>query len=390
MSSSSTSSPNSSAAPTSSSSFVINGSSTSLHNLHLNNIGQQQQQLIDPNRYNSLDYFELSGKLGKGQFSEVLKAKNKMTGRTVAIKKIELDLMKNKKAREDCRKEIDLLKQLQHENIIRYFCSFIVADQSKEYLMIVLELAEAGDLSRLLRTFKKNFRLLPERSIWKYFVQISRAIAYMHSRSIMHRDIKPANVFISSGGIVKLGDLGLGRFLSMETMNLSTFKKGMVFSIVGTPYYMSPERMNESGYSFKSDIWSLGCVLYEMAALQSPFFGEKQNLLALVRKISKCEYPPIPSNIYSQHLKLTVSNCICANPARRFDARDVLTVAEHMHSHFSSISKSQQKIHSAPHLITNTTTTTIRQPQPVRRIQVSSNRSPTTLPQLGGRQNTQL
>jgi len=64
-----------------------------------------------------------------------------------------------------------------------------------------------------------------------------------------------------------------------------------------------------------------------MAALQSPFFGEKQNLLALVRKISKCEYPPIPSNIYSQHLKLTVSNCICANPARRFDARDVLTVA---------------------------------------------------------------
>uniref|UniRef100_A0A915N7B8 NEK6-subfamily protein kinase n=1 Tax=Meloidogyne javanica TaxID=6303 RepID=A0A915N7B8_MELJA len=306
MSSSSTSSPNSSAAPTSSSSFVINGSSTSLHNLHLNNIGQQQQQLIDPNRYNSLDYFELSGKLGKGQFSEVLKAKNKMTGRTVAIKKIELDLMKNKKAREDCRKEIDLLKQLQHENIIRYFCSFIVADQSKEYLMIVLELAEAGDLSRLLRTFKKNFRLLPERSIWKYFVQISRAIAYMHSRSIMHRDIKPANVFISSGGIVKLGDLGLGRFLSMETMNLSTFKKGMVFSIVGTPYYMSPERMNESGYSFKSDIWSLGCVLYEMAALQSPFFGEKQNLLALVRKI------------------------------------------------------------------------------------ISSNRSPTTLPQLGGRQNTQL
>nr|CAD2202829.1 unnamed protein product [Meloidogyne enterolobii] len=386
MSSSTTSSPNSSAAPTSSSSFVINGSSTSLHNLHLNNIGQQK--LIDPNRYNSLEYFELSGKLGKGQFSEVLKAKNKMTGRMVAIKKIELDLMKNKKAREDCRKEIDLLKQLQHENIIRYFCSFIVADQSKEYLMIVLELAEAGDLSRLLRTFKKNFRLLPERSIWKYFVQISRAIAYMHSRSIMHRDIKPANVFISSGGIVKLGDLGLGRFLSMETMNLSTFKKGMVFSIVGTPYYMSPERMNESGYSFKSDIWSVGCVLYEMAALQSPFFGEKQNLLALVRKISKCEYPPIPSNIYSQHLKLTVSNCICANPARRFDARDVLTVAEHMHSHFSSISKSQQKIHSAPQLITNTTT--IRQPQPVRRIQVSSNRSPTTLPQLGGRQNTQL
>uniref|UniRef100_A0A914H3I1 NEK6-subfamily protein kinase n=1 Tax=Globodera rostochiensis TaxID=31243 RepID=A0A914H3I1_GLORO len=292
------------------------------------------------NQYGSFEHFEMEKKIGKGQFSEVLSARNKLTGNMVALKKIEMDLMKNKKAREDCRKEIDLLKKLNHENIIRYYSSFIMADQSKEYLMIVLELAGAGDLNKLLRNFKKNFRLIPERSVWKYFVQIARAVHYMHSKSIMHRDIKPANVFMTTSGVVKLGDLGLGRFLSLETLTMSTFKKGMVFSIVGTPYYMSPERMNEMGYSFKSDIWSLGCVLYEMAALQSPFFGEKQNLLALVRKISKCEYPPIPANIYSQQLRLTIANCICTNPARRFDAQDVLTVSEHMHSHFSALSKS--------------------------------------------------
>ncbi|KAL3123150.1 hypothetical protein niasHT_005083 [Heterodera trifolii] len=252
------------------------------------------------NNYGTMEHFEMEKRIGKGQFSEVLSARNKLNGNMVALKKIEMDLMKNKKAREDCRKEIDLLKKLNHENIIRYYSSFIVADQSKEYLMIVLELAGAGDLNKLLRNFKKNFRLIPERNLWKYFVQIARAVNYMHSKSIMHRDIKPANVFMTTSGVVKLGDLGLGRFLSLETLTMSTFKKGMVFSIVGTPYYMSPERMNEMGYSFKSDIWSLGCVLYEMAALQSPFFGEKQNLLALVRKISKCEYPPIPANIYSQ------------------------------------------------------------------------------------------
>ena len=133
-----------------------------------------------------------------------------------------------------------------------------------------------------------------ERVIWKYFSQICDALAHMHARRILHRDLKPANVFLTLNGTVKVGDLGLGRMMSEHTFE--------AHSKVGTPLYMSPEVLRGDGYDWKSDVWSLGCVLYELANLKSPFKAEGLNLYSLFQKISKADYAPLPDT-YSKTLR---------------------------------------------------------------------------------------
>lgn len=210
-----------------------------------------------------------------------------------------------------------MLQSLDHPNIIKYMDSFI----NENNLVIIVEWAAAGDLKRQLRKAQERQTGFDERIIWKYFSQIADAIQHMHERRIMHRDLKPANIFLTLDGTVKVGDLGLSRELSENTYQ--------AHSKVGTPLYMSPEVLRGDGYDFKSDIWSIGCLLYELAMLKSPFKSEGLNLYSLFQKISQGEYSPLPDR-YSDELRQLTYAMISTNPEDRPEIADICREARAM------------------------------------------------------------
>lgn len=283
------------------------------------------QKILDAtvcNRVGRIQEFEVLGTIGRGKFSEVHRAIRKAGGAEteVALKRIQIFEM-DTEARKDCITEVNLLKSLNHLTIVRYLDSF--TDNNE--LVIVLELAPHGDLAGLCRVLKESDRNLTDSQIWATIFQVSDALMYMHKKRIMHRDLKPANVFLCGQGVVKLGDLGLGRYFSSNTYR--------AHSIVGTPFYMSPEVITYSGgasgagYSFKSDIWSLGCVLYELAALQSPFACSRLNYYALGKQICSGEYPALPDSA-SRNVQKLCSDMIQVNPEHRPSAHAVFVASE--------------------------------------------------------------
>ncbi|KAG9484607.1 hypothetical protein GDO78_010146 [Eleutherodactylus coqui] len=178
--------------------------------------------------------------------------------------------------------EVNLLRELKHPNIVRYFDRII--DRTNTTLYIVMEFCEGGDLASLIAKCTKERQYLEEDFILRVFAQLALALKDCHKRgdgghTVLHRDLKPANIFLDAKKNVKLGDFGLARILHHDTSFAKTF--------VGTPYYMSPEQINRMSYNEKSDIWSLGCLLYELCALSPPFTAFNQKELAEKIKIGK-------------------------------------------------------------------------------------------------------
>lgn len=154
---------------------------------------------------------------------------------------------------------------------------------------------------------------LRESQIWKFFIEMCLGMQYLHANRILHRDIKTINMFLAKEDKIKIGDLGVARELN-QTAN-------MAHTVVGTPYYLSPELCEEKPYNNKSDIWSLGCVLYEMCTLRHPF--EAMNQGALILKILRGKYNPIPAT-YSRSLVELVDKLLTKDYRTRPDIEQIL------------------------------------------------------------------
>lgn len=138
-----------------------------------------------------------------------------------------------------------------------------------------MEYADAGDLYQKIVKYQGNNTYFEEEEVWSIFLQMVKGLKALHALKILHRDMKSANIFLTNEGIVKLGDLNVSKVA----------KKGLLYTQTGTPYYASPEVWKDQPYDHKSDIWSLGCVLYEMITLQPPFRANDMD--GLYKKVLK-------------------------------------------------------------------------------------------------------
>ncbi|XP_032659536.1 serine/threonine-protein kinase Nek1 isoform X6 [Chelonoidis abingdonii] len=245
-------------------------------------------------------------KIGEGSFGKAILVKAKENSRQYVIKEINICKMSNKE-REESRREVAVLANMKHPNIVLYRESF----EENGSLYIVMDYCEGGDLFRRINAQKGI--LFSEDQIMDWFVQICLALKHVHDRKILHRDIKSQNIFLTKDGTIQLGDFGIARVLN-STVELAR-------TCIGTPYYLSPEICQNKPYNNKSDIWALGCVLYEMCTLKHAF--EAGNMKNLVLKIISGSFPPVSLH-YSYDLRNLLSQLFKRNPRDRPSVNSIL------------------------------------------------------------------
>ncbi|KAG1706199.1 Serine/threonine-protein kinase Nek9 [Nymphon striatum] len=243
--------------------------------------------------------------VGKGAFGTAVLYHKNDDDSLVILKEINMhDLSASE--RQLAINEVKVLSMLNHPNIISYFDSF----EQDGVLMIEMEYADGGNLAQYLSQKKQR---MEEKEILNFFHQMCSAMQHMHEHNILHRDLKTANIFLTKDAKIKIGDFGISKML--------TTKQGGANTVLGTPYYISPEMCEGKVYNSKSDIWALGCILYEMACLQKTFEGT--NLPALVNKIMKGQFAPVKGN-YSPHFKKLVRDLLQKDPEFRPTSRELM------------------------------------------------------------------
>jgi NIMA (never in mitosis gene a)-related kinase len=282
------------------------------------------------------DQFQDLDIIGRGSFGLIRKVLHKGTGRTFVRKEISYHSM-SKKEEKQLASEFEILQKLDHPNIVHVYGFDKL--QNEKLLHIYMEYCDGGDVSQLIKKYCENKQYIPETLIWQIFTQTLLALYRCHyginiesanslfkstpeikppeipgAQVVIHRDIKPENIFFMSDNYtVKLGDFGLAKCLAPHTHFTQTY--------VGTPYYMPPEVISEKAYNTLCDVWSLGCVIYELCALTPPFTAKSHTQLQ--ERIKLGNYNQLPAH-YSNRLKMCIYACLITEPTERADVNLLL------------------------------------------------------------------
>ncbi|GMH56002.1 hypothetical protein TL16_g02037 [Triparma laevis f. inornata] len=256
--------------------------------------------------------FKVIGNLGKGAFAAVTKVQRRSDGKTYALKRVNISKMKQAEVA-DTLNEIRFLASIKHPYVVGFLEAFL--DRGDTELCIIMEYCSYGDLAEKVERYKKRRQHIDEKVIWAYLIQCLEALAHLHAKKICHRDLKPANCFLCDDGTIKIGDMNVSKRM----------KHGLLKTQIGTPYYMSPEIWSNKPYNESSDMWALGCLVYELCALHPPFMGD--SFPQLKRAVLQGRYKSIP-RCYSYEMSTVLSKLMRVNSRSRPSAKDLLSSPE--------------------------------------------------------------
>lgn len=253
--------------------------------------------------------YKIQDKLGKGGFGNAYKVLNIEDNIEYVIKEIPLN-NENEEEKKKIENEGKLLSSINSEYVVKYFDSFI--ENSKYY--IVMELCDGDNLDNFIEIYKVINQSIPEKTIIDIFKHILLGVKEIHAKNIIHRDLKPLNIFISLvDNKIKIGDFGISKQLDPN--------KNYAQTQIGTILYVSPELIKGEKYTNKTDIWSLGCILYELCELKLIF--PYTNKISFYNSVLS-DKPKDINKKYGKELQDLINKLLEKDPSRRPDINSVI------------------------------------------------------------------